>query len=451
MIELVAKFAALMGALWLIQANNSLADDFVQFRGAGVGVVTGQDVPLKWSTTENLAWKVSLPGSGWSQPVVWKDRLYVSSAESDPPIRPKNFADGVKTPQSMGLGGFSSAPDVTINWQLLCLDASTGQLLWKHTVTSGKPQYPVHPSNTYATETPVVDEHGVVVFFGATGTLAAVSHEGQTRWQQELGAFPSSSGFGTGSSLAIDKARVFVQHFTTKSASVICVDIPTGVTKWKHERAKQGSSWSSPIVWRNVMRNELVVAGNDEVDSLNLETGEVLWKLGKVKAPTACSVAADNERLYFGGSDPFSKGPLFALTAGSSGDLTPEKMNGTFAGCAWSEAKAGPGMASPVCSGQYLYVAGDNILRCYDATSGERLYQNRLPGLKLVAASPLIIGDKLLVVDEAGAAVLVKVGREFEVIGGGNIEDVFWSTPAVGHNSIYLRSIEALYCIRQAR
>ena len=425
------------------------ADDFVQFRGANAGAIADQAIPLTWSATENLAWKASVPGAGWSQPIVWKNRLYVTTAVADPELRPKNFADGVKMPQSMGLGGFSGPPKVNIDWQLICLDADSGQLIWKQTIISGKPEHPIHPSNTYATESPAVDEHGIVVFFGATGTLASISHAGQQQWQQDLGAYPSNNGFGTGSSLAIDAGKVFVQHFTSKSGIVVCVDVQTGTTKWKHERTKMGSSWSSPIVWRNSQRREVIVAGNDEVDSLDPENGAVLWKLQKVKAPTACSVAADSERLYFGGSDPFAKGPLFALSAGSSGDLTPEKMNGTFAGCAWSESKAGPGMASPVSNGQFLYVTDNNILRCYDAKTGERLYQNRLPDMKLVAASPLIVGNKLLVVDEAGVGALVKVGKEFEVVGGGKIEDVFWSTPAVANQSLYLRGIDGLYCIRK--
>ncbi len=255
------------------------------------------------------------------------------------------------------------------------------------------------------------DEQGVVVFLGATGTLAAVSHEGKRLWQQELGAFPTNNGFGTGSSLAIDDGKIFVQHFTSKSGLVLCADARTGATKWKVERAKQGSSWSSPIVWRNKQRHELIVAGNEEINSLDPNTGAELWKLQKVKAPTACSVAADAERLYFGGSDPFSKGPLFALSAGSSGDLTPEKMNGTFAGCAWSQPKAGPGMASPVSNGQFLYVVDNNILRCYDAQTGERLYQDRLPDMRLVAASPLIVGNNLLVIDEAGVGAWVKLAK----------------------------------------
>ncbi len=430
-------------------AGRGVADDFVQFRGTSAGVTNAQDLPLTWSGTENVAWKVTLPGAGWSQPVVWQNRVYVTTAVADPPLRPKNFADGVKTPQSMGLGGFTGAPKVTIEWQLLCLNADSGELQWKHTINMGKPEFPIHPSNTYATETPVVDEQGVVVFLGATGTLAAVSHEGKRLWQQELGAFPTNNGFGTGSSLAIDDGKIFVQHFTSKSGLVLCADARTGATKWKVERAKQGSSWSSPIVWRNKQRHELIVAGNEEINSLDPNTGAELWKLQKVKAPTACSVAADAERLYFGGSDPFSKGPLFALSAGSSGDLTPEKMNGTFAGCAWSQPKAGPGMASPVSNGQFLYVVDNNILRCYDAQTGERLYQDRLPDMRLVAASPLIVGNNLLVIDEAGVGAWVKVGKEFEIVGGGKIEDVFWATPAVANQSIYLRGIDAIYCLRK--
>ncbi len=439
----------LFATLCLAFLKPGYGDEFVQFRGAGIGVVNGQDIPMQWSNTENVAWKLSMPGSGWSQPIVWENRLYVTAAVSDPPIRPKNFADGVKMPQSMGLGSFTSAPKVEIEWQLLCIDALSGQLLWRHTVTSGKPRYPIHPSNSYATESPAVNADGVFVFFGATGTLAAINHQGQSLWQQELGAYPSNNGFGTGSSLTIDDGKVFVQHFTSKSGLVQCVDTKTGLTKWKYERTKLGSSWSSPIVWRNVQRRELIVAGNDEVDSLDLESGNVIWKLDNVKAPTACSVAADSERLYFGGSDPFSKGPLFAMSAGSSGDLTPEKKNGSFAGCAWSVERAGPGMASPVSNGQFLYVADSNILRCYDAKTGERYYQNRLPNMKLVAASPLIVGEHLLLFDETGVGSLVKLGKEFETVGGGELEGVFWSTPAIAHNSIYLRGIDDLYCIRK--
>jgi outer membrane protein assembly factor BamB len=441
-------------ALWMLAlvaaARVSLASDadFPQFRGQAGGFVAEQAIPLKWSATENLAWKVAVPGAGWSQPILWQQRLYVTSAVSEEAMRPKSFNDGVKMPQSFGLGGFAKAPDVKLDWQLHCYDAANGQELWTKTIVSGKPKYPVHPSNTYATESPVADADGVYVFFGATGTVAAVSHAGQLRWQQELGAHPSNNGFGTGSSLAIDHSKVFVQHFTKDCGTVFCLDAASGETRWRFERQPFGSSWSSPVVWRNAQRSEVIVAGGEQLDSLDPETGKVLWKLGKVKAPSACSVAFDPQRLYFGGSDPFSKGPLFAMTAGGSGDLTPEKTNGQFKGCLWSVPQAAPGMASPVSDGRCVYVADNNILRCYDAETGARHYQMRFPDMKLVVASLLVIGDKLLIVDEAGTALLVRAGKDFEVIGGGKLDDTFWATPAVGGDSIYLRGVDALHCIR---
>ncbi len=116
--------------------------------------------------------------------------------------------------------GIERSTQVKIDWQLICLDATSGQTLWTHSVTTGPPKHPIHPSNTYATETPVVDERGVYVFVGASGTLAAVGHDGQRLWQQELGAYPTNNGFGTGSSPAIYEGIVFVQHFTSDSSLV---------------------------------------------------------------------------------------------------------------------------------------------------------------------------------------------------------------------------------------
>lgn len=442
---------------WLVVATMSAisiarSDEFPQFRGAdGRGVVRDQQIPMSWSAEQNLAWKIDVPGAGWSQPVIWGDRLFITTAVAEKELIPKGFEDGVKTPQSMGLGSFSSAPDTNIDWQVLCYNAITGKALWNRTVTSGKPEFAIHPSNTYATESPVADADGIYVFFGATGDLAAFSHEGELKWKQNLGAFPTSNSFGTGSSLAIFESKVIVQQLTEKSSGVMCFDTRTGSSVWKHERAKSETSWSSPVLWRNGLRAELLVSGGERIESLDPASGSKLWELTNVKAPTACSIAADDKQIYFGGSDPFSKGPLFAVKSGASGSVAPKKKNGEFESMAWLEKQAGPGMASPVSSGEHVYVVDNNILRCYDAATGERRYQTRLPKLKMVNACPLIVGDKLLVIDEAGSAALVKLGPEFEVIGGGEIKDIFWATPAVAHNSIYFRGVQGIYCVRQSQ
>jgi hypothetical protein len=143
-----------------------------------------------------------------------------------------------------------------------------------------------------------------------------------------------------------------------------------------------------------------------------------------------------------------SKGPLFAVRSGASGDISPKKKNESFSFCDWLELKAGPGMASPVSNGRFVVVIDNNILRAYDVQSGKKAHERRLGQLKTVAASPLMIDDKLLVVDETGNAILLNASDEFSPIGGGKLEDTFWATPSIANNSIYLRGIDGLYCIR---
>ncbi|MFO1019999.1 MAG: PQQ-binding-like beta-propeller repeat protein [Planctomycetales bacterium] len=423
---------------------------FPQFRGPnGVGVAEMTPLPTSWSATENLAWKVQIPGAGWSQPVLIGNRLFLTTAVSDKNLKPKDFSEGVKLPQSMGLGGLTPAPDTVIRWEVFCLDAATGGKLWSKTIKEGKPKHPIHPSNTYATESPVADENGVYVFFGATGTIAGLDHQGSELWRHELGAFATSSGFGTGSSLAIHNGKVFVQHFTNGSALLVCYDTKSGKEIWRAERARKESSWSSPVIWQNDKRVELLSSGNDLICSYDPETGKELWRLGNIKAPTACSIAADRKQIYFGASDPFSTGPLFAMKAGAEGNISPKKKNGEFQSRAWEEAKGGPGMSSPVSSGAFVYVVDNNILKCYEAATGKRVYQNRLSSSALVAACPIVVGETLLILDEAGTGTLVKVGPKFETVGGGKLDDVFWATPAIGNGAIYFRGVDGLYCIRK--
>ena len=428
------------------------ADGFNQFRGqGGTAVVHNQTIPLEWSMDKNLAWKIDVPGSGWSQPVIWQNKLFVTSAVGDKEFRPKDFNDGVKTPQSMGLGGMSSPPKINFQWQVHCYDALSGSHLWSKTVVEGRPEFPVHPSNSYATESPVVDAQGVYAMFGATGTVAGLSHSGELLWRKELGAFPTNNGFGTGSSLAILEDAIFAQHFTEKSASLTCFESASGTVRWSDNRDQMGSSWSSPIVWVNSIRPELISSGGEKLISYSPKTGEKLWMLSNVKAPTACSVASDSQRIYFGGSDPMSKGPLFAVRAGASGDISPKKKNDSFEYCDWLEKKAAPGMASPVSTGIHIVVLDNNILRAYDATSGKKIQERRLGKLKMIASSPLVVDNNVLVLDEEGNAILLDSTQEYAAVGNGKIDDTFWSTPAIANDSIYLRGINSLYCIRTAQ
>ncbi len=438
----------LLIACLLVHCSVSFGEDFTQFRGnQGNGVAEKTELPETWSGETGLRWKIASPGAGWSQPVIWKDRVYLTGAVSEEDIRPANFADGVKSPQSMGVSLFAKAPDVAIQWKLFCLDLATGKQIWEQTIVEGKPKFPIHPSNSWATETPTVDNDGICVLFGASGVVAGVSHEGSVRWTKEVGVFKTSNSFGTGSSLASHEGLVYVQNFNEESAIVSAFDISNGDEKWKYQRPETVTSWSSPLIWKNRSRSELVVSGGEQLESLDPATGEVLWTLRNVKAATACSPCCDEAQLYFGGSDPFSKGPLFALKAGAKGDVAPEKKNGPFSECAWLQERQAPGMSSPVSTGEFVYAIENNILKCFRAADGERLYQTRLPGLDLVAACPILVGSNLFIIDENGKSLTVKTGPEFAVVGKGEIGETVWATPALANGALIIRGVNSVFCV----
>lgn len=440
------------GLLGLLAPSLLVAQDFPGFRGVnGWGFAGDHALPTSWSDSDNLAWKADLAGSGWSQPVVMGQRVFVTLAVADKDLSPKNFEEGVKTPQSMGISLFSKPPDTPIDWQVVCLSTVDGSQQWQTSVQLGKPTYAIHPSNSFATESPVADEQGVYVYFGAAGSVAGLGHDGSLRWKRDVGVFKTSNSFGTGSSLAIHSGKVFLQNFSEGSGDVLCLSSDTGEILWQSSRNKLATSWSTPLIWKNSQRTELIVSGGHQVDSYDPDTGSLLWTVSNVKAATACSPCADLERLYFGGSDPFSKGPLFAMTPGATGDVSPKKQNKQFDSCVWVEDRAGPGMASPVSSGQFLYTVDKNILKCYDAATGKQLYQNRLPKMSMVAASPLVVGEQLLLIDENGSACTVALGPEFKVLASGNLSDTFWATPAVAHDAIFFRGVKALYCVREKK
>lgn len=233
----------------LLGISITRGDDFRSFRGPdGLGVTSGQAIPESWSDTENLAWKITVPGSGWSQPIVVGNRIFVTTALAEKDLRPKNFSDGVKTPQSMGVTLFTRAPDVTIDWQVLCLRSSDGTVLWSKSVHSGKPKFPVHPSNTFATESPVADSNGVYVSFGAAGIVAGFSHAGEEFWKHDVGVFRTNNSFGTGSSLAIHEGKTYVQNFSEESADLLCFENASGRIVWQASRDKKSTSWSTPVI-----------------------------------------------------------------------------------------------------------------------------------------------------------------------------------------------------------
>jgi len=445
--------AVLSGLLLLANWAIAAEADWPQFRGPGTdGRVDSPQFPLDWGTDRNIAWKTAIAGTGWSQPVVVDGKVFVTAAISDTAEKPKKLREGAADPRS-SFSGPSKPPEVTYRWEVSCLDLASGAILWQQRAAEQQPGIPTHPSNTYATETPATDGERLFVWFASIGKVFAYTLTGEPLWQVDLGVFPMTSNLGTGSSPILCSGRLIVQNYNETSAFLVALDPASGKEVWRAERAK-GTSWSTPYVWNTATRTELVACGNGRVYGYDAAHGAVLWEIGNFPSSFSATPVASSDLLFLGNNGPFSTAPLWAVKAGAAGDvsipkdqLKPKEIAHSDA-VAWWRFRSGPGLASSAVVGNLLFVSENSILSCYDTASGERLYRERLPEGKDIVASPLVLGDKLLYLDEDGRAFLVRAAAKFEVLGTNKLDDVFWASPAVSGGSLLLRGVDNLYCIR---
>lgn len=418
--------------------------DWPQFRGpAGNGVVPAAVLPLRWSEGENVAWRTDVPGHGWSQPIVLGDTLYVTTAVGPGSPEPLTHQKGIDAPDVSK----DPVPAAEIEWLVCAYDLASGALRWTASAGKGPARFQIHPSNTHASETPAADARGVYAYFGSTGTAAAFDRAGKLRWKTELGAFPTQDAFGTGSSPVLLEGRLFVQCFNEERSFLVALDTESGEELWRVERGP-GTAWNTPVLWRTKERTELVASGKKHIAGYDPASGKVLWSLEGLDTPDSSSPACDAERLYFGFRGAKVNGPLIALAAGPSGALAPKPGESAIAGQAWQTASSAPGMPSPVSAGGQVFTLSSGFLSCFDAASGAQRFKERLEGTGIVVASPIAVGGHLVVVGESGKGLVLAAGPRFAVLGGGQLDDVFWSTPAVAGDALILRGVRHLYCLR---
>jgi outer membrane protein assembly factor BamB len=421
------------------------AADWPQFRG---GMAQGLSTDTSFAGDPKIAWQVPAPGSGWSQPIVFEQTIYLTTAVADPPIVPKNFARGVSDPRSMP-GSKAAAPDTTIEWRVVALDLLSGNLLWSAIASSGKPEFAIHPSNSYATETPCADAQGVYAFFGAPGTAAAFDHTGKTLWTRELGAHPTDENFGTGSSPALFEGKLFLQCFNKDQAFLVCLNARSGEELWRVNRDQAGTSWCTPLVWQNHQRTEVIASGQKLMTSHDPATGEELWRIAGIDVPSTSSISATRDAIFFGHRAPFNSGPLFALGPQLAGDLSPQDGKSGITGQIWSKPSAAPGMPTPLVVGECLYVLNNSVLHCHDVKTGEVHYKQRLPGMATVAASPVAENERVVIVDENGRVLFIKAGPSFATDASLDLNDVVWATPAIAAGRLLIRGVDRVYCVSQ--
>jgi outer membrane protein assembly factor BamB len=434
-------------AVLLLTGFSLRAADWAQFRGgAALSVAADAKLPESWPESPTPAWRTEIDGSGWSQPIVIGDKVFVTTAVGTKSVKPKGMTGGVMDPSTMGR---APKPKDPVEWRLVCLELASGNVLWQSKAAEAVPVFGKHASNTFATETPAASNDTVYTYFGAAGVLAAYDFNGQTKWSKTFEPQKITNDFGTGSSVLLAEDRLLIQMYNEDSAALICLRAADGQEMWRATRDK-GSAWSTPIVWKNIDRTEVVTAGSGSVIAYDLADGSERWRVSGLDTSFSCSLVADTRAVYYGTSSPGSRAPLGAISAGHLGNLTPAKGEAKSEGVLWSGSKSGAGMPSPVVVGDYIYFFG-NTVTCYETQTGKEMYRKRTPGGKLFAGCPVVVGDRIYAVNESGDTFVFATGPEYNVLAElktGNKDEVYWATPAVAEASLLIRSSDAVYCYR---
>jgi outer membrane protein assembly factor BamB len=439
------RFLAVL--LLLSSAHLAVADDhWPAFRGGDrAGLADAKALPAAWDDRTNVAWKAEVPGAGWSSPVVWGTRVFVTAAVSD---------DKQRTPRKgLYIGDLKGeSPPGEHRWNVHCFDARTGKELWQRTAFTGKASSTIHLKNSLASETPVTDGERIYAYFGNVG-LACYDMEGKLVWSQKTPVHKTRMGWGTAASPTLHGEKLFIVHDNEEKSFLAAIDKRTGKQLWRVER-DEGSNWTTPFVWTNPLRTELVTAGTKRVRSYDLD-GKLLWELkgmSMIAIPTPFSAS---DLLYIASGyvgDLFWR-PVYAIRAGASGDISLESGKSENKYIAWCQRYAGPYHPTPLVYGEYLYVLHDRgFLACYDAKTGKEVYAKRRisGGASAFTASPWANDGKIFCLSEDGETFVIQAGKEYKLLGRNKLGEMSLATPALAGGSLFLRTQTRLWCLRQA-
>ena len=417
--------------LWvlLLAAAGALPPDhWPQFRGAGgAGIADDPRLPDRWSETENVAWKIHIPGLGWSSPIVWGDRIFVTSVvpmvEQEKP-KVGIYLDGRRT----------TPPPGEHRWMLYCIDVDSGRRLWEREVHRGEPKSARHLKNSFASETPVTDGERVYAYFGNVGVFA-FDMDGTPLWSRPFGPFSTRTGWGTAASPVLHGDRLFIVCDNEDASFIVALETTTGRQVWRVDREEK-STWATPHIWQHDGRTEIVTNASGRIRSYDLD-GRLLWELGG-----ASSIAIPTPVSRFGmvyvssGYVQDENRPVFAIAPGGK--------------VVWSLPQGGPYNTSPLVYGDHYYTLFDRgFLTCHDARTGKEVYGKvRMdPASGAFTASPWGYNGRIFALSEDGITFVIQAGPEYRLLGRNALDEMALATPAIAGGSLFIRTASKLYRI----
>jgi outer membrane protein assembly factor BamB len=446
----MSRYIFLLLFVLFLPNTTLLADNWPQFRGANFNNLPNEkSLPTEWDETKNILWKIELPGLGWSSPIIWDNKVFVSTAVLDKSSVPAKSETETSSTNNRRNRRNPNPPDGTYALELHCLDLNTGKTIWKKVAYKGKPSYATHRDNTYASETPVTDGEHIYVYYGNMG-LHCFDMSGNLKWKKDLGVYKMQSRWGTASSPLLYGDTILMQMDNEDDSFLAALDKKSGEEKWRIQRDEK-SNWGTPIIWKNKARTELVTPGK-VVRSYDLETKKVLWELAVGGGRNICSPTGDNDYLVIGNEERRSGGGfLFAVKAGASGNITPMEGQTTSSGVAWSHEDTGISMSSPLIYKDYVYIVERRrgAITCFETQSGKIMYQREeLAEAKSFWSSPWAHENKIYCLDDTGTTHIVQAGPQFKLLQQNKIDDKFWPSPAISNGKLVLRGLNTIYCVQ---
>ncbi|MBI1315116.1 PQQ-binding-like beta-propeller repeat protein [bacterium] len=363
--------------------------------------------PHEWNDS-NVLWSSDLPGDGQSSPVIWGDRIFLTTALD---------------------GGRERV--------ILCADRRSGKILWQKSLWKGEPE-PTHKMNGWASATCATDGERVYAFFGKGGGLFCLSVDGDLVWNRNLGDFPSPWGTAACPVLVDD---LVIQNCDSEGDSfLLAVDAKTGKDAWRTPRESL-RGWSTPVLIETSGRREIVLQGETGVRAYDPKSGKQLWQTTGSKGRGTPTVTPANGLLYV---VPGRPGETVALQPGGSGDVTASHKK-------WGVQRKGRDLPSPIVIGDFVLIMSQKggILTCYDAQTGEQYWQERIGGNH--SASPVAFDGLAAFIAEEGEALIIRPGKQLDIVSRNTLtagdDEIFRASITPSAGQLFLRSTKKLYCV----
>jgi outer membrane protein assembly factor BamB len=400
-----------LGIAFLVLTAAVKAEEWPGWRGPRRdGTSAETNIPLRWSQTENILWRAPIPGKGHSSPIVWGDRIFVTTCLEKDEKR-----------------------------LLLCLNRADGKVLWEREVMRAKLEQK-HHLNSFASSTPVTDGRHVWVTFLQYPYMQVVSYDfnGKEVWRRSPGEFHSKHGFC--SSPVLYKDLVIINGDQDAEAWIVALDKNTGAERWRADRPNRTRSYCTPIIIDAAGKKQLVLSGNKCVASYDPDTGKQIWIIDGPTEQYVASMVYGDDTLFMAAGFPTYH--LMGIRPDGAGNVTNTHV-------LWHDRRGLDYVPSPIAHEKHFFYVNDNgIAGCLVAKTGQRLWSERLG--KHHSASPVSAGGYLYFLDDAGTMYVLKAGPQFEVIAKNALGEECYASPAISHGQLLIRALHNLYCIGQA-